>query len=186
MVISIVKTVIQYNKKKYFLDTFFTSLVIGSILCITAVIHYGVIEFGYVNYVKLQEKHIVNTFKIDDDQDFMNSCHFQEYICYKNTNAQEIVANTKDEYFKKFLTQEKSFHNPNILILGRFSIMSPQRVYIIASYKNRWVIDDKTAKDFFAKSELVLMSLLSLAHGFWTIFYFWLVMFHQRRKLLQK
>lgn len=180
------KGIIQYRKKEYFLTSFFTALVLSSVLFITAVIHYAVIEFGYVNYLKLEKEHMVSTFNIQDEKEFLSACERQKYICYFNKSANTIIEETDDENFKKFLQSNQNLHNSKIIILGNFPIFSLRNIYMIASYENKWVIETSKAKDFFRKAELVLSSLLSFAHGFWTIFYFWLVVSHQKRRRLNQ
>ncbi len=181
---AICKGVIQYKKRAYFLTSFFTALVLSSVLFITAVIHYAVIEFGYVNYLKLEKEHMISTFNIQDEKEFLSACEREKYICYFNKSAISLIEETTDENFKKFLQSNQNLHNSQIVILGNFPINSLRNIYMIASYENKWVIEPLKATRFFRKSELVLTSLLSFAHGFWMIFYFWLVLSHQKRRSL--
>lgn len=179
---ALAKTIIQFIQKKRFLNSFFTLLVLSSVIFITVLVHYSVIQFGYLSTIKNEKDHMVQTFNIIDEADFLKSCMSQNYECHTETTYEDLTNQTTDPDFKKFL-QNAKWDNPNILKSGSFTIVYPHKIYLILSYQDKWLIESKKAEQMFLKSESVLLSLLTFAHGFWTLFFVWLTIFHQRKKV---
>lgn len=164
----------KYKYKHWDIYTIFSLFLIGAIIFITFIFHYILIENQFKPQIeeKLNQQEIV--FKIEDKEDFYKICKLNRYICYENTQPQEILKNNPE------LSSSFSYFNSDKYIKGNFLINSRNnQIYLITAYNNKWVIDINSGSFIFKNNENLLLLGLSFAHGFWLIFYLWLNLFHR-------
>jgi hypothetical protein len=186
--ISFIKLIfIKLSSKKWNFRLIFTILTIFSFTFITFIFHYVLIEKYFRKSINDEIKHMSYIYNIKDPQLFELSCLTQKYICIANGNIDDIANKIENKKFKSVLNPYIQQSNNNQIISGNFPIdLSKPEIYLLLSNGNKWIINIDSAGKSHAFSEHWLMFSLTFAHGFWLLFYIWLLLFHERKKFKEQ
>lgn len=170
---------IKYNKWNF--QSFFTSLTIGAILLITFVFHYILIEKNYKYSINSELNKMEQIFDIKNTEQLSHICEFNNYYCYIGVERDTLKMNHPE------MTNVLNNIQENQIIKGNYLIVPEKNsMYLIVKKGNSWIINMDASTLYFKFNETWLMFGLTIAHGFWLLFYIWLSIFHYQRVFSKK
>lgn len=176
------KLIINKLQDKYWnIYNIFSLLFIGSIIFITFIFHYILIEHQFKPQIEEKLSQQETILSLSNNEDFLKICNINKYNCYSKNSIQEILKDIPE------LQNSLSYLDSSKYIKGNFLINpNNNQIYLITAYQDKWVIDIHRGSSIFKNNENLLLLGLSFAHGFWLLFYLWLNLFHRSLKNKRK
>lgn len=160
-----------------------SAICLSAFIGLTAVIHYAVVEKGFISLVYSDAGHMRAVYYVSDKRLFYKVCEIEGYVCSYDGGV-ESVAHKVDA--GNFLTKIRQIGHPTTGKPSFFTIpieFDKNRSYIVYADADKWVIDQYSFEKFMDSSGKILMFVLDCGHGFWIALFVWIALFHSRTKI---